>query len=895
MRRSVWITLGVLAVLAVAVHFATRPPAPSVPVVTPTSSGVSPEAAQTAIARGEDPFASLTPFDNGPGVLVADPLPDAKLPKEATAFGTGCTRWLQFMLSSHPDLGQMPTLVQIASSLYQSGRQNWRLNPDDNRDMELPARSLGMTHVVTGRLSGDAKNLTLSLQLREVPSGEQAGKAVGEAITLSGTPEQITAALPGAAQSLLKALDVPKPHGTDSRRPEFRVPSAVGATPDELTLCGQALLDPWGQRAPALTERLAKIGEKFPLALLIAARDDPGKRRFGPLLMQRAGDNLSVAAYLAETAPEQLAPFPVKWGPLVGWFPSNYQGAMITRWTGSRTGKAARLAAENAVRAAPRNPWAWVDLAETIGDEAGAVRQARTMDQMSPQEMQAVEKLYPLQQAAATRATKLDERSAVAWCSLAVASTFNGDAKAADDALWLAQSLSPEDPRVYSWGLQMYQPKWGGDPKVLFKIAELTAAKDDRLIACGGALAEALQTMDAATIAALPVDDAAPRVQKMWSRLFLVAVAGPKGWLGTQPARRARLSAAWQSAQQQPNNAGAWRALSKTVADVAAALRMGRPYGDLTASEDSVLKVLYSFWQFAARRATALQPKNGAAWLDLSRAISFAPTLVDSADDAFAKALALAPNDPDVCHWGLQMYQPKWGGDPAQLWQLAQRIGSNPALLSALATDVVEALETIQQPDAAQRSLLQKALAQVNAMEKRTGDLEAQKRLEHFWTGHRDYARARRAAENWARLAPGDAQAHFRLGGTLHNSLKNPHDATFDKAVSEYRRALQLDPQHAEAAFYLGRLLAWTQHHEEAAAAFGQAVEAQPYWADALMEWGQELEASGKKREAEDAYLRVLATGDAKSRSNAMLMARARLQRLFNQERAKTTKTTAKR
>ena len=57
--------------------------------------------------------------------------------------------------------------------------------------------------------------------------------------------------------------------------------------------------------------------------------------------------------------------------------------------------------------------------------------------------------------------------------------------------------------------------------------------------------------------------------------------------------------------------------------------------------------------------------------------------------------MSLAPRDPTVCGWGLQMYQPKWGGDPNHLWQFVQRIYGDPVLFTSLAADIVALMDVL--------------------------------------------------------------------------------------------------------------------------------------------------------------------------------------------------------
>lgn len=194
-RLAVWLVLGLAGVAVALVAVLAAAPKRSIPLL---AAGPVPALARI-IAKGSDPFANLTGLDNGPGVLVADPVPDAGVDSATAAFGTGCTRWLQFVVNNNGELGKTPPLSDITRALQQTGRTNWRLKPSDSSDMNLAASKLGVTHVVTSQIAGSGDNLTLSLQLEEVPSG----KTVGAPSILSGAPERIVTALPDAAKTLL--------------------------------------------------------------------------------------------------------------------------------------------------------------------------------------------------------------------------------------------------------------------------------------------------------------------------------------------------------------------------------------------------------------------------------------------------------------------------------------------------------------------------------------------------------------------------------------------------------------------------------------------------------------------------------------------------------------------
>lgn len=112
--------------------------------------------------------------------------------------------------------------------------------------------------------------------------------------------------------------------------------------------------------------------------------------------------------------------------------------------------------------------------------------------------------------------------------------------------------------------------------------------------------------------------------------------------------------------------------------------------------------------------------------------------------------------------------------------------------------------------------------------------------------------RARRAAAA-ARAAEGetDPEEWYELGRELE--LSDPAEAR-----DAYRRALELDPQHADARVNLGYLLQEEGRLEAAVEHYRAALAAEPTHATAAFNLGVALEDLGRPREAERAYQMAL-------------------------------------
>src|SRR2546425_10924423 len=94
---------------------------------------------------------------------------------------------------------------------------------------------------------------------------------------------------------------------------------------------------------------------------------------------------------------------------------------------------------------------------------------------------------------------------------------------------------------------------------------------------------------------------------------------------------------------------------------------------------------------------------------------------------------------------------------------------------------------------------------------------------------------------------------------------------SLEEAREAYRRALALDPRHADAHVNLGRLLHESGDAAGAESHYRRALEARPDHATAAFDLGVALEDLGRDREALEAYDRAIALdpGNADAHYNA--------------------------
>jgi tetratricopeptide (TPR) repeat protein len=103
---------------------------------------------------------------------------------------------------------------------------------------------------------------------------------------------------------------------------------------------------------------------------------------------------------------------------------------------------------------------------------------------------------------------------------------------------------------------------------------------------------------------------------------------------------------------------------------------------------------------------------------------------------------------------------------------------------------------------------------------------------------------ARDAYRRALELNPAHADAHVNLGRLLQEA------GATQAAVEQYRAALDADARHATAAFNLGAALEDLGRRREAVAAYQQAITADPDFADAHFNLSRLYERSGKKQAA---------------------------------------------
>jgi len=395
------------------------------------------------------------------GLIVCNPVS----PPALTPFGIACGRWVDLIAAGQPELGQTPFWEALGRCQGEMHRTDFRLTPAQAASL---AAMTGATHAACGTLTGTPARCTLTYGLYALPGVIP----VGPPLVQTGTEAQIVAALPGLAKALDARLGVLAP----------QVPASVNLSSDELT---QAVaIGNQNEPSDADLLTLSRLSARSPLAGMYyldsrAANDQVLLNGMVKALLTQLPANALVVSHIAYAQPEALRAYAPRTRALIGRYPASSLLAHTEVWQqrlwGDRAGE--WKAAVRVCRDAPRAPYSWLTRATTLANIGEDLRQARLASDLSATDWVSLHRIYTQQEASDLKATALDPRSGHAWYALAETATFYGDTTQAETAFQKALALDTDKEEVYGWGLQMYQPKWGGDPASLQRVAALAAAE----------------------------------------------------------------------------------------------------------------------------------------------------------------------------------------------------------------------------------------------------------------------------------------------------------------------------------------------------------------------------------------------------------------------------------
>ena len=410
---------------------------------------------------------SLAPLPSGEGLLVLEPKADAALQSQAN-WGAGAARWMQVQIGGAPQLGKTPLWGIAEDARLQLKLPDFRLS---GAGADKLGQSIGVTRVATGVLRGAPAKAALVYELRDVQSGKVVGRA-----QISGDVATLNAQLPALARQLAALMRVQTAAKT------------LALTADDLKFLGTPALKPaYGQSMSAPdAKRLQSLVAKDALAGVMAQRwtnyaDDKSWQAVADTMIKLAPRNALVWAEISGLGAIRVLNHGAQLKGLQKQFPNNYllARAGLALEAGNRARAQQVKWAETAARAAPGNPFVWCDLADALWEQSNALRRGRYSNAIAFGERRQLNAFYSKAEAAATQATRVDAGYAYGWSRLAQMATFNDDDGVANAALDKSIALDPNNGDAWSWGLQMTQPKWGGDGQEFVTFAKRAAAHAD--------------------------------------------------------------------------------------------------------------------------------------------------------------------------------------------------------------------------------------------------------------------------------------------------------------------------------------------------------------------------------------------------------------------------------
>lgn len=142
-------------------------------------------------------------------------------------------------------------------------------------------------------------------------------------------------------------------------------------------------------------------------------------------------------------------------------------------------------------------------------------------------------------------------------------------------------------------------------------------------------------------------------------------------------------------------NVVAWKLLAASVGSEADELRQGRTGDRINNQEWQRLRQMYQAWDFAASKATQLDPQDGQAWFQVSQASCFAGAY-NMAQKALWKSrkLARSGEKSSLYWWGMTIFDPQWLNDSANHTAWAKSIAADRDVTSDERVYIAELLRS---------------------------------------------------------------------------------------------------------------------------------------------------------------------------------------------------------
>ena len=166
-------------------------------------------------------------------------------------------------------------------------------------------------------------------------------------------------------------------------------------------------------------------------------------------LIAQAPHNLEVRAEELSIWNDFTPAFQQEFGRSMPSSPNNYAVA-TWKYVSSQTIQEHVTRGEQLPRCAPRDPAAWLTLSRQYSTASEKVRRSRPVSMITGTEWNILNRIYARWLSTARKATDLDSEYGLAWIEVATAAAFVGQGSLADEALWKAIRLEPDNARVYT-------------------------------------------------------------------------------------------------------------------------------------------------------------------------------------------------------------------------------------------------------------------------------------------------------------------------------------------------------------------------------------------------------------------------------------------------------------
>jgi tetratricopeptide (TPR) repeat protein len=419
-----------------------------------SKSDAKPDYSAAVHPEGTKYLSSIAFRPTGVGFIVGRPKQN-NVSLEAKQLADGCWSWLQAEIAGTPGLEQTPPFEEIILVTNDLNLPDATFSDENIKDV---LQETGSKFVACSEVSEQGETITLTYRLYNMIGAKIATE------TISGSNKQLIDQLPDLCKKLLTDAGLSR---------AYRAHLSYQSVDDALAV-GQFYSADSSDKTKIISN-LQKASSNCPLATALLFDSGIDSQEMETDFLSRINGNqylLSISLGATKFVKGNLDDESAKI--LSENKPKSYALAFSYARRLGNLGKneLAEHYLKQAVSLNSKDSWGWCCLSKNLDERADKIREGKYYNDMSQTETKAVEDLYPKDEIAAYKACQLSPRNTHACFRLAFAATFNGDSDVAKAALWHGLDVNPEYLDLYGWGLQIFQPKWGGDQKDMIKLVK---------------------------------------------------------------------------------------------------------------------------------------------------------------------------------------------------------------------------------------------------------------------------------------------------------------------------------------------------------------------------------------------------------------------------------------